>query len=69
MLDVIVDGPSGERDDVWIARSKADAPDIDCTVYVTAPGTSPARPLTGRILPIEIVAASGYDLAGVPAEA
>ncbi len=69
VLDVIVDGPSGERDDVWIARSKADAPDIDCTVYVTAPGTSPARPLTGRILPIEIVAASGYDLAGVPAEA
>jgi ribosomal protein S12 methylthiotransferase len=69
VLDVIVDGPSGERDDVWIGRSKADAPDIDCAVYVTAAGTSPARPLTGRILPVEIVAASGYDLAGVPAEA
>jgi ribosomal protein S12 methylthiotransferase len=68
VLDVIVDGPSGERDDVWIGRSKADAPDIDCAVYLTAPGSSPARPLTGRILPVEIVAASGYDLAGVPAE-
>ncbi len=68
-LDVIVDRPSGERDDVWIARTKGDAPDIDCMVYLTAPGTSPKSPLTGRILPVEIVAASGYDLAGVPAEA
>ncbi|MCE9629840.1 MAG: 30S ribosomal protein S12 methylthiotransferase RimO [Planctomycetia bacterium] len=69
MHDVIVDRPSGERDDVWIARTKADAPDIDCVVYLTAAGTSPKTPLTGRILPVEIVAASGYDLAGVPAEA
>ena len=68
-LDVIVDRPSGERDDVWIARTKGDAPDIDCMVYLTASGTSPKSPLTGRILPVEIVAASGYDLAGVPAEA
>jgi len=67
-LDVIVDGPSGQRDDVWIGRSKGDAPDIDCTVYVTAPGSSPRRPLTGRILPVEIVASSGYDLAGIPAD-
>jgi ribosomal protein S12 methylthiotransferase len=64
ILDVIIDRPSGERDDVWIGRSTSDAPDIDCVVYVTAPGTSPAQPLTGRILPVEIVAASGYDLAG-----
>ncbi len=69
ILDVIVDGPSGERDDVWLARTMGDAPDIDCLVYLTAPGTSPAAPLTGRILPVEVVAASGYDLAAVPAEA
>jgi ribosomal protein S12 methylthiotransferase len=69
VLDVIVDGPSGERDDVWLARTMGDAPDIDCLVYLTAPGTSPAAPLTGRILPVEVVAASGYDLAAVPAEA
>jgi ribosomal protein S12 methylthiotransferase len=66
-LDVIIDRQSGDREDVWIGRTKADAPEIDCLVYVTAPGTSAARPLTGRIVPVEIVAASGYDLAGVPA--
>ncbi len=68
-LDVIIDAPSGERDDVWIGRSTGDAPDIDCLVYVTAEGTGPGRSLVGRILPVEIVASSGYDLAGVPAEA
>ena len=67
-LDVIIDRQSDEREDVWIGRTQGDAPDIDCAVWVTAPGSSAARPLTGRILPVEIVAASGYDLAGVPAE-
>ena len=65
ILDVIVDRHSDEREDVWIGRSPGDAPDIDCLVYVTAPGTSAAAPLTGRIVPVEIVAAAGYDLAGV----
>ena len=68
IVDCIVDGPSGERDDVWLARSTGDAPDIDCLVYLTAPGSGPEAPLTGKILPVEIVASSGYDLAGVPAE-
>jgi ribosomal protein S12 methylthiotransferase len=66
--DVIIDRGSDVREDVWIGRTTADAPDIDCAVYVTAPGTSAATPLVGKILPVEIVAASGYDLAGVPAE-
>jgi ribosomal protein S12 methylthiotransferase len=66
VLDVIIDRQSAEREDVWIGRSQADAPDIDCVVYVTAPGSSAAQPLTGRIVPVEIVASSGYDLAGVP---
>jgi ribosomal protein S12 methylthiotransferase len=65
VLDVIIDRQAAEREDVWIGRSSADAPDIDCAVYVTAPGTSAKRPLTGKIIPVEIVAASGYDLAGV----
>ena len=65
---VIIDRQSEEREDVWIGRTAADAPDIDCVVYVTAPGTSAAKPLTGRIIQVEIVAASGYDLAGVPVE-
>ena len=68
IVECIVDGPSGERDDVWLARSTGDAPDIDCLVYLTAPGSGPEEPLTGEILPVEIVASSGYDLAGVPAE-
>jgi ribosomal protein S12 methylthiotransferase len=65
-LDAIVDRRSGERPDVWIARTKGDAPDIDCMVWITAPGSERGRPLTGRIVPVEVVAASGYDLAAVP---
>ncbi len=68
ILDVIIDRQSAERDAVWIGRTQGDAPDIDCAVYVTAPGTSAAQPLTGRIIPVEIVAAAGYDLAGVTLE-
>jgi ribosomal protein S12 methylthiotransferase len=65
-LDVIVDRRSAERPDVWIARTKGDAPDIDCVTWLTAPGSETGRPLTGRILPVEVVAAAGYDLAAVP---
>jgi ribosomal protein S12 methylthiotransferase len=64
-LACIVDSHSGERDDVWIGRTAADAPDIDCVVYITAPGTTPQTPLAGRIISVEMVAAVGYDLAGV----
>jgi ribosomal protein S12 methylthiotransferase len=65
VCDVIIDTRSDARDDVWIGRSKADAPDIDCTVYVTAPGSETGRSLTGQILPVEVVASAGYDLAAV----
>jgi ribosomal protein S12 methylthiotransferase len=65
-LDVIVDKRSDERPDVWIARTKADAPDIDCVTWLTAAGSETGRPLTGQILPAEVVAAAGYDLAAVP---
>jgi len=68
IVRTIVDGPSGEREDVWLGRTTGDAPDIDCTVWITAAGSSAEKPLTGQILPVEIVAAAGYDLAGVPAE-
>ena len=66
--DVIIDRQSDERKDVWIGRTKSDAPDIDCVVYVTAAG-SERKTLCGKILPVEMVASSGYDLAGVPAGA
>lgn len=65
---VIIDRQSSEREDVWIGRTQADAPDIDCVVYVTAPGTSSNSPLSGKILSVEMVASSGYDLAGVIVE-
>jgi ribosomal protein S12 methylthiotransferase len=68
VCDVIIDRQSDERPDVWIGRSESDAPDIDCLVYVTDPEARPGRSLAGRILPVEVVAASGYDLAAVPAE-
>jgi ribosomal protein S12 methylthiotransferase len=67
-LDVIVDRRSEERPDVWLARTKGDAPDIDCVAWITAPGSATGRPLTGSILPVEVVASSGYDLAAVPVE-
>ena len=69
-LPCIIDMPSEQaaaegRGDVWMARTAADAPDIDCVVYLTP---QPDRPVVaGEILPVEIVASSGYDLAGVPA--
>ncbi len=67
-LPCIVDSHSGQRDDVWIGRTQADAPDIDCVVYITAPETNPLTPLAGTIVPVQMVAAAGYDLAGVIAE-
>jgi ribosomal protein S12 methylthiotransferase len=67
-LDVIIDRRSDERPDVWLGRTPGDAPDIDCVVWVTAPGSESGPTLTGTILPVEIVAATGYDLAGVPAD-
>lgn len=49
--------------EVWIGRSKADAPEIDPVVYVT---TEPNKLRSGQMVPCEIVAAQGYDLAAVP---
>ena len=63
-LDGIVDSHSGQREDVWIGRTRADAPDIDYVAYITAPGTTAQTPLAGRIIPVEMVAAAGYDLTG-----
>jgi ribosomal protein S12 methylthiotransferase len=69
--EVIIDAPHAGESGVWIGRTKGDAPDIDCVVYVTeqrdrGPAAATA-PRPGAILPVEIVAAAGYDLAGVPA--
>ena len=68
-LDVIVDRRSAERPDVWVARTAGDAPDIDCVAWVTAAGTERGPGLAGHIIPVEVVAAAGYDVAAVPAQA
>ncbi len=65
---VIIDRRSEARDDVWIGRTRADAPDIDCVAYVTAPGSEAGPPLTGHIVPVDVVAAAGYDVAAVAVE-
>ncbi len=54
----------GERH-AWIARSQADAPDVDALVFVTETET-PLEP--GRIVDCEVVAEKGYDLVAAALE-
>ncbi|MDA7687730.1 30S ribosomal protein S12 methylthiotransferase RimO [Pseudomonadales bacterium] len=56
---VIIDGIDEERD-CLIARSKADAPEIDGVVYVEADGDFSA----GDFIEVEITSADEYDLYG-----
>ncbi len=57
-LDVIVDAAVPDEKNAWVGRSYADAPDVDGVVYVTG-----ERLKLGSIVPCEVVARSGYDLA------
>jgi ribosomal protein S12 methylthiotransferase len=59
-LDVVIDATVPEEKNAWVGRSYADAPDVDGVVYVTG-----ERIKVGGIVPCEIVARSGYDLAAV----
>ncbi|HEX2476237.1 MAG TPA: 30S ribosomal protein S12 methylthiotransferase RimO [Lacipirellulaceae bacterium] len=59
-LDVVIDAAVPEEKNAWIGRSYADAPDVDGVVYVTGDEIS-----VGNIVPCEVVARSGYDLAAV----
>ncbi|MBA62531.1 MAG: 30S ribosomal protein S12 methylthiotransferase RimO [Planctomycetaceae bacterium] len=63
-IRAIIDRPHPQQQDVWIGRTKADAPDIDCLLFVTSPERE-FQP--GEITDIQIVASSGYDLSGIPA--
>jgi ribosomal protein S12 methylthiotransferase len=58
-LEVIVDGPDPEVPNHALARSQADAPDIDCVVRVKGKGLHP-----GDLVRVKITAADGYDLVG-----
>jgi ribosomal protein S12 methylthiotransferase len=58
-LDVIVDGPDPEFPQHVLARTHADAPDIDCLARVKGKGLR-----AGDIVQIKVSAADGYDLVG-----
>jgi ribosomal protein S12 methylthiotransferase len=57
-LEVIVDGPDPEVPNHVVARSYADAPDIDGLVRVKGKGLRP-----GDLVKVKVTAADGYDLA------
>jgi ribosomal protein S12 methylthiotransferase len=59
-LDVVIDAAVPEEKNAWVGRSYADAPDVDGVVYVTGERLS-----VGALVPCEVVARSGYDLAAV----
>ena len=58
-MDVLIDGPVAGEPNVWIGRTKEDAPDVDGLVYVTGNEHLLA---SGAITRCEIVATQDYDL-------
>ncbi len=56
---VIVDGPDPEFANHALGRTRADAPDIDCSVRVKGKSLRP-----GDIVKVKIASADGYDLVG-----
>jgi ribosomal protein S12 methylthiotransferase len=61
-IDVIVDGPGDEPGEM-IARSKADAPEVDAVVYLG----EAAHLKAGDIVRVNVTGADDYDLYAVPA--
>ena len=61
-LEVIIDRPLEGEENVFIGRTKYDAPDIDSVVYVTC-GEEPLK--VGQFTRCEIAASQEYDLVGV----
>lgn len=58
-IEVIIDGPDPEFPNHMLARSHADAPDIDGVVRVKGKNLR-----AGDIVRVKVTAADGYDLAG-----
>ncbi len=56
-LRVLVDGPSQRKGFVWIARSEADAPDVDGRVYLAEKKLRP-----GQFLDVTVTGSSEYDV-------
>ena len=56
-LRVLVDGPSQRKGFAWIARSEADAPDVDGRVYLAEKKLRP-----GQFLDVTVTGSSEYDV-------
>ncbi|MGA2584809.1 MAG: 30S ribosomal protein S12 methylthiotransferase RimO [Tepidisphaeraceae bacterium] len=60
-IEVLID--SREKEDIWIARSAGQAPEIDSVTRVQG------RDLhAGKLLRVKVTASAGYDLAAAPAK-
>lgn len=57
---VIIDSLVPGEENAWIGRTVADAPDVDCVVYVTGEHLA-----AGQIVDCEVVARNDYDLIAV----
>lgn len=62
-VEVIVDKVLDSDRNVWLARSPADAPDVDALVFLTGSSRQPLH--QGAIVPAEIVGHQEYDLIAV----
>ncbi len=62
VVDVILDQPVAGEDNVWIGRTKADAPDVDGAVFVTG---QDRRLSAGEIVQCEVVGVQQYDLIAI----
>ncbi|MFL5242781.1 MAG: 30S ribosomal protein S12 methylthiotransferase RimO [Gemmataceae bacterium] len=60
-IEVLIDGPDPEVPNHALARSHADAPEIDCVVRVKGKGVH-----AGDLTHVKITGADGYDLAARP---
>jgi len=58
-VEALIDGPDPEVPNHVLARSHADAPEIDCAVRVKGKNLRP-----GDLVDVKITAADGYDLVG-----
>ena len=62
VVEVVVDGKAPGRRDMWIARSRVQAPDVDSITWVKGRNLRP-----GQFLKILVTGSRGYDLWARPA--
>jgi ribosomal protein S12 methylthiotransferase len=60
-MEALVDRKAPEGRDVWIARSTAQAPDVDNVTYITGEACRP-----GEFVKVRVTGSKGYDLVATP---